>query len=55
VATGQREYPGQKGDSVTGHETCAAVGLRAAGGAAQREKALLVGAAPLRSDVRRWH
>jgi hypothetical protein len=43
VATGQREYPGHKGDSVTGHETCAVVGLRAAGGAARREQALLVG------------
>lgn len=43
MTTGQREYPGQKGDRVTGHETRAVVGLPALGGTVQCEQALLVG------------
>jgi len=43
VAAGQREYPGHKGDSVTGHGTRAVVWLRPAGGAVRRAQALPVG------------
>ena len=44
MAAGQGEYPGHKGDGVTGHETRAVVWLRAAGGAVQRAQPLPVGA-----------